>query len=120
MLRRRTLLAVGVALAVGGCAAPAAAVAPVLSADGVQRVEVAYAGGVVTGGVVRYAVPIGSTVELVVGSDVADRVHLHGYDRFGFVTAGATATVRFVANLPGVFEVELEQRATRLAELQVE
>ncbi len=93
-----------------------AAVAP----DGVQRVEVAFAGGAVTGGVVRYAVPVGSTVELVVASDVADEVHLHGYDRRSFVTAGASTTIRLDADLPGVFEAELEQRGVPLAELQVE
>lgn len=118
--RRAVALLVAAAFAVGGCgAAPAAPAAPVLAADGVQRVEVAYVGGAVTGGVARYAVPIGSTVELVVASDVADEVHLHGYDRSGFVTAGATTTVRFVADLPGVFEVELEQSGAPLARLEV-
>jgi hypothetical protein len=46
-------------------------------------------------------------------------VHLHGYDRLAFVTAGATATLRFVADLPGVYEVEFEQRGTQLAQLEV-
>ena len=85
----------------------------------VQRIDIAYAGGAVTGGVARHEVPLGSTVELVVASDVADEVHLHGYDRSSFVTAGATTTLRFVADIPGVFEVELEQRGVQLAQLQV-
>ena len=85
-----------------------------------QHIEVAFAGGAVTGGVVRYAVPSGSTVELVVSSDVADEVHVHGYDRRSFVTAGASTTMRFAADLPGVFDVELEQRGVPLAQLQVE
>jgi hypothetical protein len=93
--------------------------APVVTADGVQRVEVAFAGGEVTGGVRRYAVPLGSTVELVVASDVAEQVHLHGYDRMAYVTAGATATLRFAADLPGVFDVELEGSATPLTQLQI-
>jgi plastocyanin len=109
-----------VVIAVGGCAgSQTATVAPVVTAEGVQRVEVAFAGGAVTGGMSRYAVPVGSTVEVVVASDVADEVHLHGYDRAAFVTAGATATLRFVADLPGVYEVELEQRGTPLAQLEV-
>lgn len=108
------------AVAVGGCgSAQTATVAPAVTADGNQRVEVAFAGGAVTGGATRYAVPLGTTVELVVASDVADEIHLHGYDRTAFVTAGATATLRFVADVPGVFEVELEQRGTPLAQLQV-
>jgi heme/copper-type cytochrome/quinol oxidase subunit 2 len=67
----------------------------------------------------RYAVPLGSTVELVVASDVADEVHVHGYDRLSYVTAGATTSVRFVADLPGVFDVELEQRGLPLTQLEI-
>ncbi len=108
-------------LVLAGCTGPVAETAvPATAADGTQRIEVAYAGGEVTGGVDRYAVPLGATVEVVVSSDVADEVHVHGYDRSSFVTAGASTTVRLVADLPGVFEVELEQRAAPLAELQVE
>jgi hypothetical protein len=111
---------VAVVLAVVGCGtAGAGLAAPVATADGVQRVEVAFGGGEVTGGVRRYAVPLGSTVELVVASDVAEEVHLHGYDRMAYVTAGATATLRFVADLPGVFDVELEGSGTPLTQLQI-
>jgi hypothetical protein len=105
---------------VAGCGgAGGGTVAPQVTAEGVQRIEIAFAAGAVTGGPQRYAVPLGSAVEVVVASDVADEVHLHGYDRSSFVTAGATTTLRFAADLPGVFEVELEQRSTPLAELQV-
>jgi anti-sigma factor RsiW len=121
--RRSGLLAamlVAAALALGGCgAAGTGSLAPAVTADGVQRVEVAFAGGAVTGGLRRYAVPLGSTVELVVASDVADEVHVHGYDRLSYVTAGATTTVRFVADLPGVFDVELEQRGLPLTQLEI-
>ncbi len=117
--RLAAALVVG-ALVVAGCGTSGSgAVAPVVAADGTQRVEVAFAGGAVTGGIVRYAVPVGSTVELVVSSDVADQVHVHGYDRLSYVTAGASTTIRFVADLPGVFEVELEQRGTPLTQLEV-
>ena len=51
--------------------------------------------------------------------DTADEVHLHGYDRSAFVTAGATATLRFDADVPGVFELELEQSGTPLARLEI-
>lgn len=115
---RSAALVVAALLALGGCAA-SSVLAPTVTADGVQRVELAYAGGAVTAGAGRYAVPLGSTVEIVVASDVADEVHLHGYDRSGFVTAGASTTLRFVADVPGVFELEFEQRGTRLAQLQV-
>jgi hypothetical protein len=104
-------------LAVAGCGA--GATAPQATADGAQRVEITFAGGAVTGGMRRFAMPLGAAVELVVGSDVADEVHVHGYDRRSFVTAGATTTLRFTADLPGVFDVELEQRGVPLAELEV-
>jgi hypothetical protein len=117
----RLLAAVLVALSCGlvACGAgPAPALTPTVT-DGIQHIRLAYAGGAVTGGVGRYAVPLGANVEIVVASDVADQVHLHGYDRMVFVTAGATATLRFAATLPGVFDVELEQRGVPLAQLQV-
>jgi hypothetical protein len=115
-----TVLFVTVLLVLAACSSPApSAVPPAVAPDGTQRIEVDYAAGAVTGGVLRYGVPLGSTVELVVASDVADEVHLHGYDRRSFVTAGASTTIRLVADLPGVFEAELEQRAVPLAELQV-
>lgn len=112
-------LLVVAALALGGCAGGQSASLTPVSVDGVQRIELAVAGDAVTGGAGRWSVPLGSTVEVVVGSDVADEVHLHGYDRSAFVTAGATATIRFDADVPGVFEVELEQSGTPLAQLEV-
>jgi hypothetical protein len=109
-----------VLLALAGCGNPAPAAVPAATAaDGNRRIEIAFAGGAVTGGVQRYAVPVNATVELVVSSDVADEVHVHGYDRKSFVTAGASTTITFAADLTGVFDIELEQRATPLASLQV-
>lgn len=117
---RVAALLVVAAVGLAGCGSTqTAAVAPAVTTDGVQRIEVTLRGGAVTGGVARYAVPLSSTVELVVGSDVPDEVHLHGYDQHSYVTAGATTTLRFVADVPGVFEVELEQRGTQLAQLAV-
>jgi hypothetical protein len=121
------VIAAALALSVllGGCAsapvvpAPTPTVAPAVTAQGRQRVEVTFTGGAVRGGVVRYGIPKGSAVELVVSSDVADQVHVHGYDRLSYVTAGASTTLRFTADLPGVFDVELEQRGAPLAQLQV-
>ncbi|MGH3565214.1 MAG: hypothetical protein ACRDRH_04115 [Pseudonocardia sp.] len=112
-----TLLLAVVVMVLGGCA-QRTVIAPTVLADGVQRIELTVAGAT-DGTPVRVAVPVGSTVELVVRSDIADEVHLHGYDRSSFVTAGASTTVRFVAGLPGVFEVELEQRGDQLAQLEV-
>lgn len=58
-------------------------------------------------------------VELVVTSALADEVHVHGYDLSADVAPGAPATIRFKANAPGLFEVELESRGLPIAELEV-
>jgi hypothetical protein len=54
-----------------------------------------------------------------VSSDVADELHVHGYDRKAKIPAGATGSVAFTANTPGVFEVELENSKLALLQLQV-
>jgi hypothetical protein len=69
---------------------------------------------------VRKTVDKGDRVVLVVTSDVADHVHLHGYDITRDVAAGGTARLPFRATLPGRFEVELENRGVKIADLTVE
>jgi hypothetical protein len=86
---------------------------------GPTTVRVVVEGGVPKGGIVRESVDKGDTVVLVVTSDVADEVHLHGYDLSRDVAAGGTARIRFKANIPGRFEVELEERRVPIAELTV-
>jgi hypothetical protein len=76
--------------------------------------------GVPKGGIVREKVSEGDRVVLVVRSDVADEVHLHGYDVSRDVEAGGTARLPFRATVPGRFEVELEERGVPIAELTVE
>lgn len=74
--------------------------------------------GTVTGGG-RVAVEVDQVVTLRVTSDVAEEVHVHGYDLFEFVEAGETIEIVFSANIPGVFEIELEASGLVLAELEV-
>lgn len=83
-------------------------------------VRVRVAGGVPKGGIVRKTVKQGDRVVIVVTSDVADHVHLHGYDIMRDVAPGKTARIRFRANVPGRFEVELEDRGVQIASLTVE
>lgn len=66
------------------------------------------------------AVREGDTVRFRVRSDAADRVHVHGYDVFEDVPAGETVTVRFDADITGVFGIELEDSGQPLARLKVE
>ena len=82
-------------------------------------IEVEYAEGSVIGGVTRSKLSSGEQVELTVTADVTDEVHVHGYDVFGAVAPGSPAVLRFEANIPGVWEVELEDRGALLIELEV-
>jgi heme/copper-type cytochrome/quinol oxidase subunit 2 len=84
-----------------------------------RTIEVGYAGGTITGGG-RKQVTLGSSVTIRVTSDVADEVHVHGYDLMTDVTPGTPATVTFDATIPGVFEVELEKLGQQLLTLQVQ
>jgi heme/copper-type cytochrome/quinol oxidase subunit 2 len=85
-----------------------------------QRIEVTVAGGEVTGDTGRVHVPAGTSVTLVVTSDVADEVHVHGYDLTAELVPGQPAELPFDATIPGVFEVELHEAGTVLLSLQVQ
>jgi hypothetical protein len=71
------------------------------------------------GGVQELEFTKGDRIRFAVRSDVADEVHVHGYDRAKDVEAGGTVSFNFEANLEGVFEVELEDRKEQIAELRV-
>jgi hypothetical protein len=83
----------------------------------VTRIEVV--DGKPRGGVQRLDVKSGERVRLVVESDVADEVHVHGYDLSEDVPAGGSVRFNFPAKLEGVFEIELEGRKQQIAELRV-
>jgi copper(I)-binding protein len=86
---------------------------------GPVEVKIVVENGAPKGGIVRQNVSQGDDVVLVVTSDVADEIHLHGYDRSKDVAAGGTVRLPFTATLPGRFEVELEQRGVQIADLTV-
>ncbi|HVM68836.1 MAG TPA: hypothetical protein VM204_03250 [Gaiellaceae bacterium] len=71
------------------------------------------------GGVQRPSVRVGREVRLRVTSDVADHVHVHGYDLFAEVAPGQPAELTFVADTAGRFEIELEDRHVLIADLEV-
>lgn len=66
------------------------------------------------------SVGVGESVELVVTANSSDEVHVHGYDLSKAVKPGKPARLRFVADITGVFEVELERSGTALFELTVQ
>ena len=83
-------------------------------------IRVVVKGGKPVGGIQRATVNKGQTVAIVVHSDVADEVHVHGYDLHKDVEAGGTARIVFPATITGVFEAELESRKLQIIELTVE
>jgi hypothetical protein len=87
--------------------------------DDALIVSLTYAGGEVTGDIDRVEVPLGTNVRLTITSDVVDEVHVHGYELTTAVPAGQAAQVEFLADQPGVFEVELHDARKVLTRLQV-
>ena len=83
-------------------------------------VRVTVVNGAAEGGIVRATVAQGDRVRLVVSSDGADEIHLHGYDVSRDVAAGGTVTLAFRASIPGRFEAELEERGVQIADITVE
>ena len=88
-------------------------------ADAVQTITVEVAGGAPVGGVRRVEADLGSVVALMVTSDIAEEVHVHSYDILRAVSEGNPAHFAFTAEIPGVFEVELEGSGRLLLQLEI-
>lgn len=67
----------------------------------------------------RPRVDLGAEITVRVTADVADEVHVHGYDVFADVAPGAPAEMTLTTDIPGIFEVELESSGLVLFDLQV-
>jgi len=78
-----------------------------------------YLNGEISGVEGRPRAAIDDNIEITLHSDVADMVHVHGYDLFLELEAGETDTITFVADIPGIFEVEFEDSGALLFEIQV-
>ena len=81
-------------------------------------IDVYYEGGQVVGQG-RFTVPLGEDISIWVQTDVDDVVHVHGYDLLFPATAGIVVEIAFTADVPGIFEVEMESSHTLLFELEV-
>jgi hypothetical protein len=79
------------------------------------RLQITVRDGRPVGGVRRVTVRKGRRVILIVTSDVADHVHLHGYDVIRDVAPGRPARLAFRATIVGTVEVELEDSGVPLA-----
>lgn len=72
-----------------------------------------------SGQVEEISIPQGATVRFRVRSAVDDEVHVHGYDITKQLPAGETVNVRFVADVEGVFAIELHGSGEQIGELTV-
>ncbi|WP_113702866.1 hypothetical protein [Nonomuraea lactucae] len=87
--------------------------------DGEARAEISIRNGRVSPPPGWLEVRRGQTVSITVTSDVADELHVHGYDRRAPLRPGEPVTVRFAADLTGVFEVETHGGKLVLTQLAV-
>ena len=87
---------------------------------GPTEIRIVVVNGAPQGGIVREKVKKDDRVVLIVRSDVADHIHLHGYDIMRDVVPGKPARLPFKATIPGRFEVELEDRGVQIADISVQ
>ena len=98
---------------------PSASPSPSLSAEPERTViEVTFRDGAVQGPT-SFSATQGDRVRIIVHADVSDEVHFHGYDLHADVTPEQPAQIDFVADVPGVFECELEDAGIPLFELEI-
>ncbi|MGZ4573218.1 MAG: cupredoxin domain-containing protein [Blastococcus sp.] len=138
MTRRTAVpLLLAVALLTAGCAAspsrsvpsssasaPASSLPSSTSPSATDRIKgteivVAVKNGKVSPPTHRVQVTKDTHVRLIVTSDTADEVHVHGYDIEKELAPGKPTTLRFTADVPGVFEVELHKANLVILRLQV-
>jgi heme/copper-type cytochrome/quinol oxidase subunit 2 len=62
----------------------------------------------------------GETVRFRVRANIADEVHVHGYDLMKDIEPGEAITFSFPADITGIFEIELENAGEQIAQLRVD
>lgn len=84
-----------------------------------KTIRIVVRDGKVVGGLNKTTVDKNTNVKLLVSADVSDEVHVHGYDLMANVAPGKPAKIVFVANIPGRFEIELENRGLQISDFKV-
>jgi hypothetical protein len=72
------------------------------------------------GGVQDINVKKGQQVRFTIQSDVADEIHVHGYDFHKNVPKNGSVSFSFPAKIDGGFVIELESRGEQIAALKVQ
>jgi hypothetical protein len=83
-----------------------------------QEIDVFVEAGQVVGPT-TFSFAVGDHVSIWVLSDVDAEIHVHGYDLFFAAKAGVPIEIALTADVPGIFEVELEGTHTPLFLLEV-
>ena len=86
----------------------------------VKKIDVTLTGSKVEPPPDTVKVAKGTTVELTVTRDSDGEIHIHGYDIAKTAKAGVPVTFRFVADQPGIFEIEAHSPDVLLLQLQVQ
>jgi hypothetical protein len=84
-----------------------------------DTIRVAVKDGKVTPATHREPVARGDTVKLVVTTDTADEVHVHGIDIEKETAPGKPVTITLVAKDAGIYEVETHKSGLQLLQLEV-
>ena len=114
-----TPIVTSTAAAVASTTIPAPTTTAVASTSSTtQAINVTVQAGEVAGPE-RFGFAIGDPVSVWVLSDIDDEIHVHGYDRYFEASAGVPVEVALTADVPGIFEVELESSHIPLFELEV-
>ncbi len=102
-----------------GASAPEPGDSPESASMGGKVPTVVIRNGEPVGGIKELEYSAGDEIRFEVISDVADEVHVHGYDLMKDVPAGGTVSFDFPAEIEGIFEAELEGRKEQILELRV-
>lgn len=82
-----------------------------------EQIRIVVRGGKPVGGVQNVTVPKNTPAVIVITSDVADELHLHGYNLKRELTPGKTVRLPFRATIEGTVEAELEDRGLPLVRI---
>lgn len=99
--------------------APSTGPASSATAPAGVTVDVRIADGEVEPRVQNVKVPVGQSVTIRGVSDVVESLHVHGYDKTLNLPPNSPASLRFTADVKGVFEVETHESGQLVAKLVV-
>ena len=101
------------------CAALALTVLPNAHAADPVPIELTVQGGKVAGGARNFRIKRDDPVVIVLRSDRADELHVHGYNLHADVAPNQPATLKFVAGRTGRFSMELHKSGVELGFLEI-